>query len=166
MDPLKKPVPSGLGRPVKQQGLTHACWLESARQLDQPTKRKKYSVGLVEDGSRSSSRRKGEKDYRILSLQNESVLRETNSDAGVVGERAFPLKSGSFKLVNVARWDHSGTEGESEAKGMIGVAHRDSKREAMPRAIPCNLVCDLPSFGSVDTRRVFMCDVGLCDEGS
>ena len=36
MDPLKKPVPSGLGRPVKQQGLTHACWLESARQLDQP----------------------------------------------------------------------------------------------------------------------------------
>ena len=37
MDPLKKPVPSGLGRPVKQQGLTHACWLESARQLDQPT---------------------------------------------------------------------------------------------------------------------------------
>ena len=32
----KKPVPSGLGRPVKQQGLTHACWLESARQLDQP----------------------------------------------------------------------------------------------------------------------------------
>ena len=36
MDPLKKPVPSGLGRPVKQQNLTHACWLESARQLDQP----------------------------------------------------------------------------------------------------------------------------------
>ena len=36
MDPLKKPVPSGLGRPVKQKGLTHACWLESARQLDQP----------------------------------------------------------------------------------------------------------------------------------
>ena len=36
MDPLKKPVPSGLGRPVKQQGLTHACWLEGARQLDQP----------------------------------------------------------------------------------------------------------------------------------
>ena len=36
MDPLKKPVPSGLARPVKQQGLTHACWLESARQLDQP----------------------------------------------------------------------------------------------------------------------------------
>ena len=84
----------------------------------------------------------------------------------MVGERAFPLKSGSFKLVNVARWDHPGTEGESEVKGMIGVAHRDSKREAMPRAIPCNLVCDLPSFGSVDTRRVFMCDVGLCDEGS
>ena len=25
MDPLKEPVPSGLGRPVKQQGLTHAC---------------------------------------------------------------------------------------------------------------------------------------------
>ena len=36
MDPLKKPVPSGLNRPVKQPGLTHACWLESARQLDQP----------------------------------------------------------------------------------------------------------------------------------
>ena len=36
MDPLKKPVPSGLKRPVKKQGLTHACWLESARQLDQP----------------------------------------------------------------------------------------------------------------------------------
>ena len=25
VDPLKIPVPSGLGRPVKQQGLTHAC---------------------------------------------------------------------------------------------------------------------------------------------
>ena len=36
MDPVEKLVPSGLGRPVKQQGLTHACWLESARQLDQP----------------------------------------------------------------------------------------------------------------------------------
>ena len=68
--------------------------------------------------------------------------------------------------MNVTRWDHSGTEGESEVEGVIGAAHRNSKREAMPRAIPCNLVCDLPSFGSVDTRRVFMCDVGLCDEGS
>ena len=51
-------------------------------------------------------------------------------------------------------------------KGVIGVTHRNGKRKAMPRAIPCNLVCDLPSFGSVDTRRVFRCDVGLCDKGS
>ena len=68
--------------------------------------------------------------------------------------------------MNVARWDHPSTEAKSEVEGVIGVAHRNSKGEAMPRAIPCNLVCDLPSFGSVDTRRVFMCDVGLCDEGS
>ena len=68
--------------------------------------------------------------------------------------------------MNVARWDHSGTKRESKVKGVIGVAHSDSKREAMPSAIPCNLVCDLPSFGSVDTRRVFMCNVGLRDEGS
>ena len=76
-----------------------------------------------------------------------SFLRETNSGAGVVGERTFPLKSGSFKLVNVARWDHPGTEGESEVKGVFSVAHRNSKREAMPRAIPCNLVCDFALVG-------------------
>ena len=153
------PVDRGCVCPVLKDAL--------AKKYVPETGRKEYPVGLVEEMAVDPlPRRKGEKDHRILGLQNESVLRETNSGAGVVGERAFPLKSGSFKLVNVARWDHPGTEGESEVKGMIGVAHRDSKREAMPRAIPCNLVCDLPSFGSVDTRRVFMCDVGLCDEGS
>ena len=60
--------------------------------------------------------------------------------------------------MNVARWNHLGTKEESEVKGVFSVAHRNSKR--------CNLVCDLPSFSRVDTRRVFMCDVELCDEGS
>ena len=36
LDPEEKLVPNGLGRPVRQEGLPHACWLESARQLDQP----------------------------------------------------------------------------------------------------------------------------------
>ena len=36
MDPLKKPIPSGLGRPVKQQGLTHACDWRAQGNLTNP----------------------------------------------------------------------------------------------------------------------------------
>ena len=36
----------------------------------------------------------------------------------------------------------------------------------MPCSIPLNLVCDLPSLGSVDAGCAFMCDVRLRDEGS
>ena len=44
------------------------------------------------DDSRSSPRRKEKKDHRILGLQNESVLRETNSGAGWLEREPFTQK--------------------------------------------------------------------------
>ena len=68
------------------------------------TERKEYPIGLVEEMTVLSPPERG-KGHRTLDVQNECFLRETKSGARMVGERTFPLKSGSFKLVNVARWD-------------------------------------------------------------
>ena len=50
--------------------------------------------------------------------------------------RATPLKGRGLQLMYIARRHHSITEGESEVKGVFGMAHRDSKWEAMPCSIP------------------------------
>ena len=60
---------------------------------------------------------------------------------------------------------HSITEGESEVKGVFGMGNRESKWEAMPRSIPGDLMCHLPSVGREDARGSVMNDVRLRDEG-
>ena len=73
-----------------------------------------------------SSSRKGKENHGILSLQNESVLRKTNGGAWVIRERTLPLKGRGVELVDVARRDKSGTEGESEVEGVFSVTYSDS----------------------------------------
>ena len=65
----------------------------------------------------------------------------------------------------IARRHHSIPEGESEVKSVFGMGYGDSKREAVPRSIPGDLMCHLPGVGRVDASGAVMLDVRLRDEG-